>query len=52
MSDNNIDIVEAELWDHYSELPNPAWYQYKQENPDDNIDDDIDNVSEPGPGVI
>lgn len=26
--DENIDIVEEELWDHYSELPNPAWYEY------------------------
>jgi|TARA_R110000744_G_scaffold234882_1_gene352553 hypothetical protein len=23
------DIVEKELWDHYSELPNPSWYDYK-----------------------
>ena len=23
------EIVEKELWDHYSELPNPAWYEYK-----------------------
>ena len=23
------DIVEEELWDHYSELPNPLWYEYK-----------------------
>jgi len=22
------EIVEKELWDHYSELPNPAWYEY------------------------
>jgi len=22
-------IVEQEMWDHYSELPNPAWYEYK-----------------------
>ena len=22
-------IVEKEMWDHYSELPNPAWYDYK-----------------------
>ena len=22
-------IVEMELWDHYSELPNPSWYEYK-----------------------
>ena len=23
------EIVSKELWDHYSELPNPAWYEYK-----------------------
>lgn len=29
-SDNkDKDIVEEELWDHYSELPNPLWYEYK-----------------------
>ena len=22
-------IVKKEMWDHYSELPNPAWYDYK-----------------------
>jgi len=22
-------IVDEEMWDHYSELPNPAWYEYK-----------------------
>ena len=26
---NKDEIVERELWDHYSELPNPAWYEYK-----------------------
>ena len=24
------EIVEKELWDHYSELPNPSWYEYKE----------------------
>ena len=23
------EIVERELWDHYSELPNPQWYDFK-----------------------
>jgi len=22
-------IVDEEMWDHYSELPNPLWYEYK-----------------------
>ena len=26
------DIVEEELWDHYSELPNPLWYEYKDKD--------------------
>jgi len=26
------EIVERELWDHYSELPNPNWYEYKKNN--------------------
>ena len=24
-------IVDKEMWDHYSELPNPAWYEYKNQ---------------------
>ena len=23
------EIVDREMWDHYSELPNPSWYEYK-----------------------
>jgi|TARA_R110000803_G_scaffold196099_2_gene259382 hypothetical protein len=30
MSKKQPEIVERELWDHYSELPNPAWYEYKE----------------------
>ena len=26
------EIVKRGLWDHYSELPNPSWYEYKEEN--------------------
>jgi hypothetical protein len=29
------DIVEKELWDHYSELPNPMWYMWKKEQEDE-----------------
>ena len=28
---NNVDLISKELWDHYSGLPNPSWYQYKKE---------------------
>ena len=31
MSKENKDIVEEEMWDHYSELPNPMWYKYKED---------------------
>jgi len=42
---SNLDIIEAELWDHYSGLPNPMWYQYKSEQQDDEEEDTDDNVS-------
>ena len=29
------EIVTKELWDHYSELPNPAWYDYKNNTKED-----------------
>lgn len=29
-TNNDTEIVQRELWDHYSELPNPAWYEYKE----------------------
>jgi hypothetical protein len=30
VSEKKPEIVERELWDHYSELPNPSWYEYKE----------------------
>jgi len=33
------EILEEELWDHYSELPNPLWYE--QPIQIDNVDDKI-----------
>jgi len=30
-----IDLEEQEFWDHYSDLPNPSWYQYKKEITDE-----------------
>ena len=29
MDNKESEIVERGLWDHYSELPNPSWYEYK-----------------------
>ena len=25
----DTEMVDKGLWDHYSELPNPSWYEYK-----------------------
>ena len=33
--DKEAEIVERELWDHYSELPNPSWYEYKDKEEED-----------------
>jgi hypothetical protein len=38
---SEINLIEEDLWDHYSGLPNPAWYQYKKELEDE--EDDTDN---------
>ena len=35
---DKVDLIEEELWDHYSGLPNPAWYQYKKELSDEEED--------------
>lgn len=35
-SEKNPEIVEKELWDHYSELPNPSWYEYKEKQGENN----------------
>ena len=31
------EIVERELWDYYSELPNPMWYEYKDKEKEENV---------------
>ena len=31
------EIVERELWDHYSELPNPMWYEYKDKGKEEDV---------------
>ena len=36
-------IVEREMWDHYSELPNPAWYEYKNKQEMNRIDQEKAN---------
>jgi hypothetical protein len=32
---SEINLIEEELWDHYSGLPNPLWYQYKKQLEDE-----------------
>jgi len=42
-----IDLIEEDLWDHYSGLPNPMWYQQiteledEEEVADINIDNEL-----------
>ena len=41
---NNTQSTDDELWDYYSGLPNPMWYQQVKELEDeeDNTDDSTD----------
>lgn len=41
---SDVNLIEEELWDHYSGLPNPLWYQYKNnlEDEEDDTDNSID----------
>jgi hypothetical protein len=41
---NKIDLVEEDLWDHYSGLPNPTWYEYKNQLEDEE-DDTNDSIN-------
>lgn len=41
-----MEIIDDDLWDHYSGLPSPAWYQHikeQQKNEEENIDDNVSN---------
>ena len=37
---SEVNLIEEDLWDHYSGLPNPAWYQYKNQLEDEEDDTD------------
>ena len=42
---NKVEIIDDELWDHYSGLPNPMWYQYiKEIDEEDNTNDGVDTT--------
>lgn len=43
---SEINLIEEDLWDHYSGLPNPAWYEYKKDLEDE--EDDTDNSTDLG----
>jgi hypothetical protein len=38
MDKNNVNLIDDELWDYYSGLPNPLWYQHIQELEDEEED--------------
>jgi hypothetical protein len=45
---NKVNLIDDELWDHYSGLPNPMWYQQIQElkdEEDDSTDSDDTEVT-------
>lgn len=37
---SNSQVIDDELWDHYSGLPNPMWYQHIKE-----IENEEENTS-------
>ena len=37
---SEVNLIYENLWDHYSGLPNPAWYQYKKKLNDEEEDTD------------
>ena len=41
MKMNNPQVIHDELWDHYSGLPNPMWYQHITE-----LDDEEEDTSD------
>lgn len=38
---SNAKVIEDELWDHYSGLPNPMWYQHNTE-----LDEEEETINE------
>jgi len=48
--ENNPQVIDDELWDHYSGLPNPMWYQHiteiKDEEEDTSDSDDTEVTTE------
>jgi hypothetical protein len=42
---SKVDLIEEELWDHYSGLPNPSWYEYRKELDNEEEDTNDDTIS-------
>jgi hypothetical protein len=40
MEKNNVNLLDDELWDYYSGLPNPMWYQQIQEDEESEENED------------
>jgi len=47
---SSTQVIDDELWDHYSGLPNPMWYQHieeiKDEEEDTSVSDDTEITTE------
>jgi hypothetical protein len=43
---SEVNLIDENLWDHYSGLPNPAWYQYKKKL--NNEEEDTDSSTDLG----
>lgn len=41
---SEINLIEEDLWDHYSGLPSPSWYEYQKQLEEDEEDDTIDRI--------
>ena len=41
---SEVNLIDENLWGHYSGLPNPAWYQYKKKlnNEEEDTDSNTD----------
>ena len=42
--ENNPQVIDDELWDHYSGLPNPMWYQHIKEIDEEENTSDSDDT--------
>ena len=42
---SEINLIEEGLWDHYSGLPSPAWYEYQKQLEEDEEDGTGDSIA-------